>query len=242
MAKRFLDSELFKDEWFIELSSDAKLFWLYYVTNCDHAGVLKFSPRHIEFCTGIKNTETVIKELANRLVTVREGLFWMPKFIKFQYPNFPDTKMKAALSALSILQNLNIDLNSYITVSQQLPNCYGNGIGNGIGNGNVLGQFPKKENVEPLNELEISTTIDFIRLTKKMIWKPPEIIDFWEGFKIQNLTGKKFYQDRSAIIDHFRNWMKLQKQENATTKSGAANGSAKLGTSAARNEYLQSLT
>ena len=88
MAKRFIDTEMFCDEWFSELSKDAKLFFIYFITTCDHAGVLKLNKKLCEFQTGLKNIDTVVKELGNSLVTVKENIFFMPKFIKFQYPNF----------------------------------------------------------------------------------------------------------------------------------------------------------
>ena len=67
MAKRFIDTNLFDDEMFLELSKDAKLFFLYFITKCDHAGVLKLNKKLFEFQTGIKDSVRVIKELSNSL-------------------------------------------------------------------------------------------------------------------------------------------------------------------------------
>lgn len=129
MAKRFIDTEMFCDEWFSELSKDAKLFFIYFITTCDHAGVLKLNKKLCEFQTGLKNIDTVIKELGNSLVTVKEQLYFMPKFIKFQYPNFPNSAVKQQDSALKLLKQYgfwNEELNSYLTVSQELVNYYDN--------------------------------------------------------------------------------------------------------------------
>ena len=129
MAKRFIDTEMFCDEWFSELSKDAKLFFIYFITTCDHAGVLKLNKKLCEFQTGLKNIDTVIKELGNSLVTVKEQLYFMPKFIKFQYPNFPNSAVKQQDSALKLLKQYgfwNEESNSYITVSKELDNYYDN--------------------------------------------------------------------------------------------------------------------
>lgn len=127
MAKRFIDTEMFCDEWFSELSKDAKLFFIYFITTCDHAGVLKLNKKLCEFQTGLKNIDTVVKELGNSLVTVKENIFFMPKFIKFQYPNFPNSAVKQQDSALKLLKQYGFwddKTNTYITVSEQLPNYY----------------------------------------------------------------------------------------------------------------------
>jgi hypothetical protein len=116
MSKRFIDTNIFADGWFCDLSKDGKLFFIYYITNCDHAGILRLNSKLCKFQTGIQNIDTVIKELGNCLVTVKEQLFFMPKYIKFQYPNFPQSNVKQQDSAFRILQSLglwNLETNSY---------------------------------------------------------------------------------------------------------------------------------
>src|SRR3990167_9221307 len=136
--KRFIDTNIFADEWFSELTKDGKLFFIYFITNCDHAGVLRLNKKLCEFQTGIKSCPTVIKELGNSLISVIKELgnssengntFFMPKFIAFQYPGFPKSKVLQQSSALKILNSYGIDeekLKSYLTVSQQLPNTTDN--------------------------------------------------------------------------------------------------------------------
>lgn len=71
MAKRFIDTEMFNDEWINSLSKDAKLFFVYYITTCDHAGVLKLNRGLCMFQTGLDNLDVIIEELGNSLLTVR---------------------------------------------------------------------------------------------------------------------------------------------------------------------------
>ena len=59
MAKRFIDTLIFDDEWFCELSKDSKLFFIYFITKCDHAGILRFNKSLCKFQTGITNFDTV---------------------------------------------------------------------------------------------------------------------------------------------------------------------------------------
>jgi len=49
---------------------DAKLLWVYFITKCDHAGILKLNVKLCKVQTDIKDLSAIIKELGNRLVTV----------------------------------------------------------------------------------------------------------------------------------------------------------------------------
>lgn len=131
MAKRFIDSELFDDDWFMDLSKEGKILWLYFITKCDHAGLLKLNTKLCKVQTGISNIETVIKELDNRLIRVNEQLFFIPKFVVYQYPGFPSCKFPAARSAYNILEKYQLIQEGKLTITQELPNSYGNGNGNG---------------------------------------------------------------------------------------------------------------
>lgn len=132
MAKRFIDTEIFNDDWFMELSKDAKLFYIYFITNCDHAGILKLNFKIAELQTGINSIETVLNELSNCLLTLKSNnVFFMPSFIKYQYPDFPKSKVKQQDSALKILLSYGINedkIKSLITVSKELNNSYVNDI------------------------------------------------------------------------------------------------------------------
>ena len=126
MAKRFIDTELFNDEWFMELSKEGKLFYLYLITNCDHAGIIKLNKKLCSFQTKINNIETVIKELDNRLLSVKDGIYYLTKYIHFQYPNFPNSKVKQQESAINILEKYGLFSNGCLTVKQVLDNSYDN--------------------------------------------------------------------------------------------------------------------
>lgn len=127
MAKRFIDTNMFSDEWVHSLSKDGKLFFVYYITNCDHAGILKLNRSLCEFQTGLKNFDTLIKDFGNTLITVKENVYFMPRFVKFQYPKFPQSNVKQQDSAIKILKSYNLfneETNSYVTLSKELVNPY----------------------------------------------------------------------------------------------------------------------
>ncbi len=167
MAKRFIDTGLFEDPWFSDLTPNAKLFWVYYLTRCDNAGCMKYNERLMVFQTGIKSIPTVIQELGNRLLRVNQELLFCPKFLEFQYPGFPNSKAPQQIGAQQILIKngiLNSDLTfkSYPTVSLELSNSNGNG--NGKGDGNDNGNIGAKS--------EFEKTLSFFYEMRNKIRKP----------------------------------------------------------------------
>ena len=87
MAKRFIDTEIFSDPWFMDLTVNAKLFFIYLITNCDHAGIIDINWKLAELQTGIKQLrksyERLIKEYQNRIIHLRNSYYFIPKFIDF---------------------------------------------------------------------------------------------------------------------------------------------------------------
>ena len=124
MAKRFIDTEIFNDPWFMDLSKDAKIIWFYLITQCDHAGIFKVNERLLIFQTGTKGLATVSKELGNRLVTLSEELIFMPKFITFQYPKGLNTNVKAQKSVIDILMKHGLWSDENQTVTKELAKSY----------------------------------------------------------------------------------------------------------------------
>lgn len=120
MAKRFIDTGLFDDPWFMELSKDGKMLWIYLITKCNHAGIIDINNKLCKVQTDIENIETVIQELGNRLVRVDKQLFFIPKFIYYQYPKFPQSTVLQQKSAIEILTKYGLFKNGKLTVDKEL--------------------------------------------------------------------------------------------------------------------------
>lgn len=85
--KRFIDAELFSDEWFIDLEPKYKLAFIFLITNCGHDGIWKVSQKLLSFNIG-ENVELVglKRALGSRVIELENGRLWfIPKFILFQY-------------------------------------------------------------------------------------------------------------------------------------------------------------
>lgn len=149
MAKRFIDTGLFDDGWFMDLSKEGKILWMYFLTKCDHAGMLRLNEKLCKVQTDINSIDTVIKELGNRLVTVNEHLYFIPKFIVYQYPGFPNSKARAQQSAMEILKKYNLLDENNLTVTQLLPNSPSKGKDNSNDSNEVKGEYEGKEKIHP---------------------------------------------------------------------------------------------
>jgi len=112
MAKRFIYTALFEDEWFMELGKNAKLVWVYCFTKCDHAGVLTLNKKLASFETGLerKDFEKALNEIGDRVVDIdNEGKYGLlPGFIAYQYPDYPNPKNKVHASVIKRLNELGV--------------------------------------------------------------------------------------------------------------------------------------
>lgn len=128
MSKRFIDTEIFDDSWFMELTVNAKLIYIYFITNCDHAGIIDANWKLIEFRTGIKQLtksyESLMKEFGDRMIKLRDNYYFLPRFISFQYPGFPKSQVMQQKGAINRLKEFNLFDEELQTLNKELLNSY----------------------------------------------------------------------------------------------------------------------
>jgi len=96
---------------------------------------------------------------------------------------------------------------------------------------NNFPSMPKNEDVKNLPEQKITSAIELMKITQQTDVTKDEIVRLWEVFKIQNLTGKKYYQDLESVHSHFINWVKTQKiNKNIRTPAREQNSAPPLRT------------
>lgn len=79
-------------------------------------------------------------------------------------------------------------------------------------------KMPLPEHFNGLPEIKVGASIELIRITANKNVTEKDVKDIWEVFKIQNLTGKKFYPDEDSVYSHFINWVKTQKFNESNKK------------------------
>lgn len=180
MARRFTDTEKWRDEWWGSLSNDYRIIWLYLVDSCSIAGIWKKDFRGLNFNCNTKITEEeFVKVFGSRLID-RGNFFFIPKFVRFQCPKGLKSQKPAVLSIVKELI-LN-DLTEII--HQSFGNDYLIIKDKGKGKGMVK---EKTKEEEPENE-------NYITIGEVKIFDPMPIFEF----KAAALNGRqKEYKTRS---------------------------------------------
>ena len=83
--KRFTETLKWNDPWFRKLNPANKLLWQWLCDNCDGAGFINPDWELASFQIGENVSADSLTQLSGRLVSMPDGSFWIPKFIKFQY-------------------------------------------------------------------------------------------------------------------------------------------------------------
>ena len=101
MAKRFTSTEKWIDPWFCELQPLEKLFWVYLLDNCNHAGIWQVNWPLIRFHLG--DFEFEPRNFDGRIKVLTEEKWYISKFVEFQYGEL-NPENRAHLSVIHILE------------------------------------------------------------------------------------------------------------------------------------------
>jgi hypothetical protein len=215
MAKRFISTELFDDDWFMGLKPNSKLLWVYFITKCDHAGIISFNEKLCKFQTGLNDVQSCLKELKSRLVKISDTQYFIPKFIYFQYPDFPNSRVNQQKGAIKILQKYGLlteneqlkitSLNDVESLSKTYDNDNGNDSVNVNGNIETRKQNFKDKLKEFRTEYEI-----------------PLLKSFFEYWTESSHNGKKMRFEKEKTFEiglRLKNWKRNDKKFNTDGKS-----------------------
>ena len=105
MAKRFTDTDKWKDEWYTELSNDYKVIWQYLLDTCDNAGIYKRNIKLLNYyCNTNVSDEDILNTFKARVTPISDEKWIINKFCVFQYgPDFLESKNKAVVCAVKKL-------------------------------------------------------------------------------------------------------------------------------------------
>lgn len=114
MAKRFIDTDLFRKPLVRSLGTPYKLLWIYLLCECDHAGVWDVELDVASMRLGSKlDPAKCIAALGSSIVQIDNGKKWyLPEFVTFQYGSLnPANRVHA--SVLNTLSKYGIDPDGY---------------------------------------------------------------------------------------------------------------------------------
>jgi hypothetical protein len=130
MAKRFTDTDKWKDNWYISLPNDYKIIWQWLLDNCTHTGLCKRSVALLNLMCKVNFTEEDILEKMEGRIIVLNDYWFIPNFLKFQYSTLNSAK-PAIVSVVKDLFKYNLIPiipksfgNDYIIISKSFDNHY----------------------------------------------------------------------------------------------------------------------
>ena len=112
MAKRFIDTDLFKKPFMRSLEAPYKALWVYLLCECDHAGIWSVELDVAQLRMGMKlDPEKALEKMGGAVVSIEGGTKWyLPDFIAFQYGTLNPAN-RVHESVLSLLSKHGIDPN-----------------------------------------------------------------------------------------------------------------------------------
>lgn len=112
MAKRFTATEIWGEDWFLDMPIQYKLFWYYMLSNCDHAGLFKVNLR--SFCS-LNNVEISPIEIIkyfntgkDRIREISEKIWLIEDFFLYQYGETfnPNNRVHDSIEKLYMRHNI----------------------------------------------------------------------------------------------------------------------------------------
>ena len=116
MAKRFAATEIWEEDWFLELPIQYKLFWFYILSACDAGGFFRVNVKTFCVLNNVEiDTDTafeVFNKGKKRLRKVNGSMWLIEDFFKFQYGHkfHPESKVHSGVE--KIFRNHGVDIGS----------------------------------------------------------------------------------------------------------------------------------
>lgn len=89
MAKRFTDTKIWGEDWFLAMPLEYKLFWFYILSDCDHAGIFKVNTKTFCALNEVSVTpKTALKYFndgKDRIREINPTLWLIEDFFVYQY-------------------------------------------------------------------------------------------------------------------------------------------------------------
>jgi hypothetical protein len=113
MAKRFISTALWDEDWFLDMPPEYKLFWFYILSNCDFGGLFKVNLRSFCGLNGVKIDSNTALQYFNKdkqriKVLDNQQVWFIEDFFAFQYGTTfnPENRVHASIEKLYLKYDL----------------------------------------------------------------------------------------------------------------------------------------
>ena len=116
MAKRFSETEIWNEDWFLDMPNEYKLFWFFMLSKCDHAGMFKVNLKSFRGLLEVNLTTDRALHLFNsgkqRVRVISDSIWYIEDFFVFQYGTTMNLNNRMHESISNVLKKHNIELTS----------------------------------------------------------------------------------------------------------------------------------
>lgn len=208
MAKRFTDTEIWNEDWFLSLESKVRLFWFYLKDVCDCAGIWRpnilVANRIYGFDIELQCAFHDLTQDKKRIIVLKNGRWFLPGFIPFQYGLVLNKNSAAHRGVLKSLELNEVDLSMVIPKIEVLE-----GSRDGLGRVN-----PTLKDKDKDKDKEFFKEEGGMGETKKAMTDVQKVVGVYRmasGFQKEDPIWDKAHFPRCAksakvLIDFLGNW------------------------------------
>ena len=116
MSKRFHDTDIWDEDWYLDMPLEYRSFWGYVCDKCDHAGIWRPNVRRfnadIEKAIDLDTSLTFFNTDKERIIPLESGHWMIADFVPFQYGKNLNLNNRVHLSVFNRLKDLEVNLGS----------------------------------------------------------------------------------------------------------------------------------
>jgi hypothetical protein len=195
MAKRFMGTGIWDEDWFLDMPCGYKLFWFYMLSTCDYAGFFKLNLRGFCALNEVKVTPTEALSYFNagkeRIRVISPTMWFIEDFFAFQYGASFNIDNHMHRGLLSLYNQYDVDLKSI----------------RGIKDFNLTPKRPQKEGNDTLKDKDKDKDKDKYSINgKNQILKGSyfdlrkKIVRYEDG-SVGELTEDEFNRAKDGTLD-----------------------------------------
>ena len=199
MSKRFHDTDIWDEDWYLDMPLEYRSFWFYVKDKCDHAGIWR--PNVRRFNADIDNDIDLDLALSwfnsdkERIVELESGHWMIKDFVTFQYGKNLNLNNRVHLSVFNRLNDLEVNLGSIRGLNE-------------VKKGSSRPQVEVKEGVKDKDKdrVIVKDISNIIKLFKKDVSSfkeyPKELLDeFFDYWSELNRSKTKMRWERENTWD-----------------------------------------
>mgnify|MGYP003643312864 FL=1 len=198
MSKRFHDTDIWDEDWYLDMPLEYRSFWGYVCDKCDHAGIWRPNVRRfnadIDNKVDLDTALTFFNTNKERILPLESGHWMIKDFVPFQYGKSLNKNNRVHLSVFNRLTDLEVNLGSIRGLNE-------------VKEGSSRPQVEVKEGVKDKDKDIIVILSNRLKAFKVIVYKysdkyPKELLDeFFDYWSELNRSKTKMRWERENTWD-----------------------------------------